>query len=302
MFFLRPIDERNKKDFHDYCWLFADQLDQSFFPLSDAYELKESRPGFLLYEEDEVIGATCLLLDDSFTIHSKGRFILLHSRRKSAVLYRMLLEAVLPYAEKKGSVKNFLFLPTTDFVEIDILKAIGFEESRKAFFLEKRTITREVFEKPNEAITLKSFKPVEDMAIWCDIINIAYKDIPGHIPYTQTMVKEDIETDSTFPGCARICYLDGMAIGLFYCSLEAEDELWISQLAVLPQYRGRGIGRFLLRTCLNLAAEFKAGCGFTINAENEAGLNLFLSEGFTVRDEYTAFCYYLNDCFKDKRN
>ena len=293
MLYLKRLNEKNRKEFHDYCWLFADGLDQSFFPLCEDFEIKKTRPGFLLYEGNDLIGVTCLILDESFTAQSKGRFILLHSRRKRAETYRMLLEAVLPFAQEARAEKNFLFLPTADFQEVELLKTIGFEESRKAFFLEKKRNDFRKLIKTEVLPDMKPFKPASDMDIWCEIINEAYKDIPGHIPYTPQMVREDIETDSTFPGCVQISYLNGEAMGLFYCSLEAEDELWISQLAVLPAYRNKGIGRYFLRSCLNLAAEFKAGCGFTVNSENNTGLHLFLSEGFIIRDEYTAYCYYL---------
>jgi len=262
--------------------------------LTEEFEMKATRPGFLLYDEnDELAGVTCLMLDDSFVTQSKGRFVLLHSRKKDQIAYKMLLESVIPYAEKRNSKTNFLFIPSTDFVEKEILMGIGFEESRKAYFLEKRDVTLREIKKPDINIQMQVFKPAEDMDKWCEIINVAYKDIPGHIPYTTHMVQEDIETDSTFPGCAQICYEGDKPIGLFYCSLEAEDELWISQLAILPEYCGKGLGRFFLQICLNLAADFNAGCSFTINSENTAGLNLFLSEGFTIRDEYTAYCYYL---------
>ncbi|MEA1884792.1 MAG: GNAT family N-acetyltransferase [Thermotogota bacterium] len=293
MITIKRLSDQNKIDFHDYCWLYASHLDQSFFPLSEDFPVVDTRPGFLFYEEGELTGGVCVLLDDSFTKNAKGRFMILHSRKKAVQIYQMLLEKVLPLASEKQVKILFAFLPDSEQKEKEIFKKVGFYESRKTLFLKRdRHIQSDVHDsKPD--FTLKDFKPSEDMALWCDLINTTYKDVPGHIPYTPQMVKEDIETDGTFPGCARMAFINEKPVAFYYCSLEAEDELWISQLGVMPEYRSKGIGRALLHECLQLAQEFDAHCAFSVNAENEAGIALFKSEGFEIQKTYTAMVYDL---------
>ncbi|HPF17543.1 MAG TPA: GNAT family N-acetyltransferase [Thermotogota bacterium] len=291
MMIMERLNDQNKREFHDYCWLYASHLDQSFFPLNEAFPVAKSRPGFLFYDEGILTGVVCLLLDDSFTKNAKGRLMILHSRKKADQIYQMLLEKVLPFAVEKNVKDIFAFLPDHEQQEKAVFLKLGFHESRKTLYLrrDKNTCGEHRLTKP--IFKLRDFKPSKDMGLWCDLINSVYKDVPGHIPYTPHMVKEDIETDGTFPGCARIAYLEGQAIGFYYCSLEAQDELWISQLGVMNEYRSKGIGRALLHECLQLADEFNAHCAFSVNAENEAGIALFKSESFEVKKTYTAMVY-----------
>ena len=291
MMIMQRLNNQNKREFHDYCWLYASHLDQSFFPLSDKFPVMDSRPGFLFYEEGVLTGVVCVLLDDSFTKNAKGRLMILHSRKKADQIYQMLLEKVLPFVVQKKVKTLFAFLPDNEQKEKAIFLKLGFYESRKTLYLkrDKNASPNHQISKPK--LTIKDFKPSEDMSLWCDLINSTYKDVPGHIPYTPQMVKEDIETDGTFPGCARIAYVKGQAIGFYYCSLEAQDELWISQLGVMSGYRSKGIGRALLHECLRLADEFEAHCAFSVNAENEQGIALFKSESFEVKKTYTAMVY-----------
>jgi len=290
---IEQLSDHNKIDFHDYCWLYASHMDQSFFPLSEEFPILDTRPGFLFYEDGELTGVVCVLLDDSFTRNSKGRFMILHSRKKAIQIYQMLLEKIWHYVQEKQVKIVFAFLPDNEQKEKEIFLKAGFYESRKTLFLIRDRHVRSDVHDSKPDFTLKDFKPSEDMTLWCDLINTTYKNIPGHIPYTPQMVKEDIETDGTFPGCARIAYMDKTPVGFYYCSLEAKDELWISQLGILQEYRLKGIGRALLHECLQLAQEFDAHCAFSVNAENEAGIGLFKSEGFETQKTYTAMVYDL---------
>jgi ribosomal protein S18 acetylase RimI-like enzyme len=69
----------------------------------------------------------------------------------------------------------------------------------------------------------------------------------------------------------------------------AEDDLYISRLAVVPDLRRRGLGRVLLEDCLAAGR----AAGFTrfsldVDASNEAALRLYRSFGFGVRDARAA--------------
>src|SRR6056297_1756018 len=111
---IEQLSDQNKIDFHDYCWLYASHLDQSFFPLSEEFPVIDTRPGFLFYENGELTGVVCVLLDDSFTKNAKGRFMIFHARKKAIQIYQMLLEKILPVAEDRQVKLLFAFLPDNE--------------------------------------------------------------------------------------------------------------------------------------------------------------------------------------------
>jgi len=137
MISIERLSNHNKIDFHDYCWLYASHMDQSFFPLSEDFQISNSRPGFLFYEEGVLTGVVCVLLDDSFTKNTKGRFMILHARKKASQIYQMLLEKILPFAIEKKVKLLFAFLPDNEQEEREIYKKLGFYESRKTLYLKR---------------------------------------------------------------------------------------------------------------------------------------------------------------------
>src|SRR6056297_1272531 len=134
---IERLSDKNKIEFHDYCWLYASHMDQSFFPLSEDFPVLDTRPGFLFFEEGELTGAVCLLLDDSFTKNAKGRFMIFHSRKKAIQIYQMLLERIVPFASEKQIKILFAFLPDNEQNEKEIYEKAGFYESRKTLYLKR---------------------------------------------------------------------------------------------------------------------------------------------------------------------
>src|SRR6056297_2082695 len=137
MISIERLSNHNKQDFHDYCWLYASHMDQSFFPLSEDFPVVDSRPGFLFYEESVLQGVVCVLLDDSFTKNAKGRFMILHARKKAVQIYQMLLEKVIPFAREKKIKLIFAFLPDNEQAEKELYVKLGFYESRKTLYLKR---------------------------------------------------------------------------------------------------------------------------------------------------------------------
>src|SRR6056297_260273 len=97
----------------------------------------DTRPGFLFYEDGELTGVVCALLDETFTKNAKGRFMILHARKKAVQIYQMLLEKILPFAREKQVKILFAFLPDNEQKEKAIFKKVGFYESRKTLYLKR---------------------------------------------------------------------------------------------------------------------------------------------------------------------
>lgn len=69
----------------------------------------------------------------------------------------------------------------------------------------------------------------------------------------------------------------------YACVWAVHDELWINNLAVHRDYRGRGLGTALLREALR--AGRRLGCAralLEVRPSNQAALRLYTAEGFRV--------------------
>ena len=66
----------------------------------------------------------------------------------------------------------------------------------------------------------------------------------------------------------------------------ASPETYLAELYVVPEYRGTGLGRALLRGCLDLSRELGADRIELGTSEDDRGARaLYESEGFINRDD-----------------
>lgn len=84
----------------------------------------------------------------------------------------------------------------------------------------------------------------------------------------------------TFPNILRLrAVADGQMIGFIACDLRpAEGVAWIATIGVLPEYRGRGIGRALLEACeqrLDLPR-----VRLNVRVSNQVAIQLYQTSGY----------------------
>ncbi|HXE06946.1 MAG TPA: GNAT family N-acetyltransferase [Acidobacteriaceae bacterium] len=121
-------------------------------------------------------------------------------------------------------------------------------------------------------------------------INDQYRSLHGSLRFLHNIVR--------FPGCGvfepnfswllRDRHTRGL-IGMVLCSRVMEDVAHITQLCVLPAFRGRGLGRVLLEQSSQtlLRAGFSA-ITLTVTEGNKEAVELYRSFGFTARHCFDA--------------
>lgn len=72
------------------------------------------------------------------------------------------------------------------------------------------------------------------------------------------------------------------------------DEFYLDTLAVLPEYRGRGIASMLLKGAVERASKAGKPAGLLVDKENERARRLYESIGFRQVGE-RPFCYVMMD-------
>jgi ribosomal protein S18 acetylase RimI-like enzyme len=84
----------------------------------------------------------------------------------------------------------------------------------------------------------------------------------------------------TLPNVVRLkAEADGLMVGFIAGDVRASQHLaWIATIGVLPEYRGRGIGRQLLVACE--AQIHEQNVRLCVRSTNETAIQLYLSSGY----------------------
>ncbi len=91
---------------------------------------------------------------------------------------------------------------------------------------------------------------------------------------------------------AHLVFLDGLAVGYFiyyftFGSMTGRRGLWLDDVYVAPAYRGRGVGRALMRHLAGIARQ--TGCArfeWMVLDWNESALGLYRSLGAQVLEDH----------------
>lgn len=88
---------------------------------------------------------------------------------------------------------------------------------------------------------------------------------------------------------AGLAWLGTRPVGIYDCILEGEIPE-IDALGLVKVMRGKGLGRELLRSILELLAGEGCGrCSLKVSTANQAAFDLYRSEGFTVTEKYSTW-------------
>jgi ribosomal protein S18 acetylase RimI-like enzyme len=124
-------------------------------------------------------------------------------------------------------------------------------------------------------------------------INDQYRSVPGSLRFLNNIVR--------FPGCG---VFDGGAsfvavhrptralAGLILCSRVKDDVGHVTQVCVIPEHRGRGLGRILLsHTAAELGRRSFSALTLTVTEANRRAVALYERLGYVVGRVFDAFVW-----------
>jgi mycothiol synthase len=292
------LDKARVHDFTDYCKRHRNEVDDSYlydFELRD-FQVDDENPTYILLDqEDEILGAASLVMDDYHKRGKRARFRIFHSEVEDIHSYQQLLKELLNHT--KDLEKIFLFIPVINKKLIEIIESLTFSLERYAFLLVRENVDVPNFKLP-DGYELRPFQQGQDEENWATVRNAAFLTLKGS------------ETQITIEGVTKLLhdkdYLESGMLLLFHHGKPvgvirgADDEyeeapiMNIGPVAVTPEYQGRGLGRILLRASLQFAREKGYNRAIlSVNGENERAQKLYIQEGFKQVEAVACYHYFL---------
>ncbi len=286
------VDNTNQEQLYDYCSRHAIDHDSSYVPGRD-FKLSEEHPSYLLVDDRVIIGAVSLMRTKRFMSVGKGRFSIFHAKNGDQTAYNKLLEAIRPHMDDLQNV--FMFIPDKNKVSAEILSNLGFKIERYSFILERRdsALAEPVFP---EGLTVHSLNPLDFEGIdqFAACLNKEFKALAGHTPSTAQDIQSWFEEQGHLQGGVCLLRKGQEAIGTI-SMMRDQDDLnagEIGALGILEEYRGRDLGRNLLRYGIKFLKEKEfSPITLSVNGENKGAIKLYEREGFVLTE--SVVCYSL---------
>lgn len=300
---IEQVSAESKHLFIDYSRKYRDQLDDSFLIDSelDTFEPNHENPSYLLFNENNtVIGAVSLIIDDYFLSGKRGRFRIFHSVLIDQSVYQIMLDEILKHTEAIDRI--FLFIKEEQNTLRALMSSLGFTIERYAYLMTRGdlAVSKPVFP---EEFTLKTFEFNQDEEAYCFVRNTSFKTLKGsETPVTPDQVNKMKNSDDYIEGGIQLLYDRDHPIGLVRVAKEEIENVIhasIGPIAIIPEYQGKGLGRMLLRQGLIIGREkgYSKSC-LSVNADNKRAVEIYLKEGF-IKSE--AFVCYNFDLISSRR-
>jgi mycothiol synthase len=277
-----------------YCAEHGAEHDASYLPGRD-FVLSPETPAFLLWEHGTVVGAAVLMRTARYRSAGRGRFSILHSVRGTQEAYAELLGAIRPHCSDLRSV--YLFVTEQKRDTAAILAQLGFHIERYSFVLERRGAVAAEVRFP-DGVAVQHLEPSDRVGLgdFACCLNEAFRNLAGHTDSSAGDIRAWFDEEGYVEGGICLLTRNREPAGTIYVMRDTEvrEAGEVGAFGIAGRHRGLGLGRSLLR----YACSFAAGMGLdpvvlSVNAENEAALRLYRSEGFVLTE--TVVCYAL-DC------
>lgn len=283
------LSNEKLKEFLEYCKKYGREHDESFLP-NNEFHADENNPTYILINDnEEIVGTISLMINSKYRRAGKGRIRIFHTIIDELEAYQLLLNSILKHTYEINMF--YMFIPEHKIKTGQILEESGFRILRYSFYME-RNCKEYVASDFSNGFELKTFRKEKDEKIWCDIINQCFSHLQGHVDITPQDVVKIFKEEDYIENGMLILWHNENPIGTICISKDEEDGkefAFISCVAVMPQYRGIGLGKNLIRYAIEFGKKRLLDASLSVNGENKNAANLYLKEGFKKKE--TMVCY-----------
>jgi mycothiol synthase len=283
------VGQTNRNRFLEYCAKYGGEHDESYLPGGD-FVVSPDQPSYLLLDDGRAIGAVSLIRTESYVEARKGRFAIFHALDGSRAAYTRLYQAVDGHLD--GLNRVCMFIPRERAQFATVLSAMGFRPERFSYVLYcLRLEIRPVELEEGYRISAVGADDGDAIETFAKVRNQSFGDSAGYVEVMPDEIRSWFEEGTYVKGGIAMLYEGEAPIGTI-CCLQEEGGDWgvIENLSVAAEYRGRGLGRQLLRRGINVAIEGRLTALYlSVSGENDSAIGLYLSEGFEL--ERTVVCY-----------
>ena len=233
----------------------------------------------LIAEEDGVVVGYWARRFDDLRVHPD------HRRRGHG---RRLFEAALARTAARGEGALTLHVPTHLPASVAFAHAVGLAYRSSLWQLRLPADAPARGPVIPDDVVLRSWPSILDVDAFVVFANAAWEGHPTPLGLTPELARLVAELPSFDP--AGICLVDehpnpGRPIAFAKAEIRIDDAGdpmgWIGQIAVLPAYRGRGLGRMLLEWSIAyLRGRGARDIDLAVEAANERALGLYVRTGF----------------------
>ena len=295
-----PVDSDNAAAFVAYCRAHGAEHDESNLPQDDfvpsaeypAYLLTTGRatPGEMTGAE-ATAGATCLIREPGYVRERIARFMILHAVEPSYEAYSALLNALAPHVADLDYAYGFI--PEQFTAARQIWEELGLRVERYGYVMEHPGTAAPSVALPDGY----GFQPVhasdqQALATFCELLNVSFAGQPQHVDADPAGLGRDITGPYGLPDGVMLLWGEGRPVGAVRVERDNTEPgaASIDCVAVHPAYRGRGLGRLLIRQALSVAhRQGLHPVGLGVSATNESAIRLYVGQGFHKKMVYV--CY-----------
>jgi mycothiol synthase len=293
---IKELTAEDIPGFRNFFEVNAKCQDESFPPPKDYFITPEEPVYLLTDDEGNITGAAALMLHKAYRNAKTGRFRMFYCINNEIENYKLLFDKILPHTHGLNDIYCFVDEKFTDTRRA--WEEIGFKVKRYSWILKRDT---ENFSLPGfpDGYELKPMISGWDEIAWCDIINESFAGMQGHVHLYPDKLEQWRRGPGHIDNGLMMLWHNKKPVGTiaFVKDTEnGEDIIFIEAISLLKSYQGRGLGKNLLRTGIQLAKN----CGvkhtmLSVNAENERAADLYIKEGFNKEALIYCYSYKINN-------